>query len=64
MSRDNVTYGTPFYRDLANIGQYDHKLIWNYPGGMGSYDGFMGLRLYTTEDVDFNADYLIANFRG
>jgi len=63
MSKDGVTYGQPLYRDLGAIGKYADHLEWNYPGGMGSYQGFMGLRLYTTEDVDFSASSLIANLR-
>lgn len=63
MSRNNVTYGQPFYRDLGNIGEYNNHLIWNFPGGMGTYDGFMGVRIYTTEDVIFSAKHWVANFR-
>lgn len=64
LSRDNVTYGQPLYRNLGDIGEYATHLTWNEPGGMGAYDGFMGIRIYTTEDVEFSADHLIANFRG
>ena len=64
LSRDNVTYGQPMYRDLGAIGEYNDHLTWNEAGGMGSYNGFMGIRIYTTEEVDFSADHLIANFRG
>lgn len=63
LSKDNVTYGPPIYRNLGAGGQYDKHLVWNESGGMGSYDGFMGVRIYTTEDVDFSANHLIANFR-
>ena len=64
LSRDNVTYGDPMYRDLGSLGDYKDHLTWNEAGGMGAYNGFMGVRIYTTEDVDFSADHLIANFRG
>lgn len=63
MTRDGVTYGEPLYINLGEIGDYADKLIWNQPGGMGTYKGFMGIRIYTTEDVVFSADSLIANFR-
>ena len=63
MSRDNVQYGPPVYRNLGALGKYQDKLKWNPPGGLGTYNGFMGVRLYTTEDIVFNNDYLIANFR-
>ena len=63
MSKDNVTYGQPLYRDLGAVGKYADHLEWNYAGGMGSYHGFMGVRIYTTEDVEFLANSLIANLR-
>lgn len=63
LSRDNVTYGPPLYRNTGEIGEYDKVLTWNYPGGLGTYNGFMGIRLYTTEDIGFSADHLILNPR-
>lgn len=64
LSRDNVTFGQPLFRELGVLGAYDTHLIWNEGGGLGSFDGFMGVEIYTTEDVEFNIDHLIANFRG
>lgn len=63
MSRDNRTYGEPLYQNVGDLGEYGAHLSWNYPGGMGSYEGFAGIRIYTTEDVDFANDYLTVNFR-
>jgi len=63
MSRDNVTYGPPVYRNLGDLGQYDKRLIWDFGGGLGNYQGFMGVRVYTTEDVHFSSDSLVANIR-
>lgn len=63
MSKDNVDYGPPVYRNLGNIGQYGQKLMWNDPGGLGTYKGFMGVRFYTTEDVDFTDEYIVAKIR-
>ncbi len=63
LSRDNVTYGQALYRNLGDIGEYDKFLRWNYAGGLGMYDGFMGVRIYTTEDIVFNASYLTVNLR-
>lgn len=63
LSRDNVLYSDPVYRNTGALGEYDAQLVWNEAGGLGMYEGFMGVRLYTTEDVEFSADYLIANFR-
>jgi hypothetical protein len=61
MSRDNQVYGPALYRDLGNLGQYAKQLIWNPTGGLGNYEGFMGVRIYTTGDVAFAADTLFVN---
>jgi hypothetical protein len=61
-SHDNVLYNPPFFRDLGAKGKYRSKLVWQYKGGLGSYDGFMGIRFQTTQGVKFSTDYLIANF--
>ncbi len=58
LSRDNVLYSEPFYRDVGGIGQYENKLVWQYPGGLGYYTGFMGIKLSTYEDIDFAIDKL------
>ncbi len=64
MSDDNVLYKDPVSRNLGDLGQYSKNLEWNFPGGLGNYDEFMGMRIYTREDVDFSAEKLTANFRG
>ena len=63
VSKNNVEFTTPIFRSLGDPGDYSHHLEWNFPGGIGTFDGFMGLRIYTTQDVDFATDLLIANFR-
>ena len=63
MSKDNVNYGPAVYRDLGNLGQYAQKLIWNDPGGLGTYRGFMGVRFFTTEDIDFTDEYIAMRIR-
>lgn len=63
MSRDNRVYGPGMYRDLGALGKYQDKLVWNPSGGLGNYDGFMGVRIYTTGDVAFAADSLYLNIR-
>ena len=56
LSRDNVLYSEAYFRSTAEIGEYAKKLTWQYPGGLGYYEGFMGLRLTTTADIEFSAD--------
>jgi hypothetical protein len=63
LTRNNVLYGPLLYRDLGGLGDYTNHLEWNYPGGLGSYDGFMGVRIYTTQNVEFDANGLFAYFR-
>jgi len=63
MSRDNVTYGPGVFREVGDIGQYGHHLEWNMPGGLGMYNGFMGVRFYTTQDIDFAVDKMYASLR-
>ncbi len=63
MSRDGIDYGPALFRDLGALGKYHDKLLWNYPGGLGNYDGFMGIQIFTTEDVVFNADSMYLYMR-
>jgi len=63
MSDDNVLYKQPIFINLGDLGEYTKKLIWNPAGGLGNYNGFMGARISTAEDVDFSMDYVVANIR-
>jgi hypothetical protein len=63
LTRDGVDYGPLIYRDLGALGKYAAHLDWNPPGGLGAYDGFMGVRIYTTQAVDFSANSLFARVR-
>lgn len=63
MSRDNVQYSDPLYRNTGEIGQYQNKLEWNYPGGLGSYRGFAGIRFYSTENIECSSDHLVVETR-
>lgn len=64
VTRNNVEYGPMLFRDLGALGEYTQHLTWNPPGGLGTYNGFLGIRIYTTQNVDFNANSLVAFFRG
>ena len=64
VSRNNVEYGEFLFRQLGRRGEYTQHLEWNPPGGMGAYDGFMGIRIYTAQNVNFDANGLFAFFRG
>ena len=62
-TENGVLYGPIIYEDLALIGNYGAKLVWEPPGGLGTYQGFMGIRLITRENVTFNANHLIIKGR-
>jgi hypothetical protein len=63
LTRNNVTYSNGVFREVGEIGEYNQHLEWNEAGGLGMYNGFMGIRIYTTQDIDFAADKMFANFR-
>lgn len=63
VSDDNVLFGPPFHRNTGELGEYTEKLEWNYPGGLGYYNGLFAYNLYTAEDIDFSATKLIVNQR-
>ncbi len=62
-SRNGVEFGDMMFRDLGDLGQYSKRLEWNYPGGLGTYDSFMGIKIRTTQDVIFSADSLVGSIR-
>lgn len=64
VSRDNLVFSEPFYRDVGEIGKYSDILEWNYPGGLGVYKDFMAVKVFTTEDIKFSADHLIVDANG
>jgi hypothetical protein len=54
MSDDNVLFYPPVQRNTGTLGNYQWELEWNYPGGLGLYNRFMGYRISTGEDIDFS----------
>ena len=63
MSDDNVLYGPYVSASTGAIGQYGVELDWNYPGGLGLYDRFMGYRLQTGEDINFTGTKIFIETR-
>ena len=59
LSHDNVLYGPPFAQNTGDIGEYSNRLIWEYPGGLGYYYGFMGLRIISTENINLSATKIV-----
>ncbi len=60
-STNGVNFRDPVGIKLGNIGEYEKKLIWS---GLGTYDGFAALVIFTREDVLFNMEYLKINSLG
>ena len=59
MSRDNVLYGPTLYRNVGDLGDYQHELAWYEPGGLGHYYGFAGIRITSSDNIYFGADKLV-----
>lgn len=63
VSDTNVLFGPVFHQLTGALGGYSEKLEWNYPGGLGLYDGLFAYRLSTSEDIDFSATKLMIEER-
>ena len=61
LSHDNVIWSQPFYRQTGRIGEYSKQLRWEYSGGLGYYYGFMGIKITTTENINFSVSKLKVN---
>jgi len=57
-SRDNVNFDDEVFRDLGNLGEYNKRLIWKYAGGIGKFQGFMGIRFKSSENIDFSSQFI------
>jgi len=62
ISDNGVIFGPRIFKKLGLKGHYDQKLIWDDPGGLGDYRGFMAYELFTTDNITFNSDDLIVKF--
>lgn len=63
VSDTNVLFGPVFHQLTGALGGYSDKLEWNYPGGLGLYDGLFAYKLSTSEDIDFSATKLMIEER-
>jgi hypothetical protein len=63
MSDDNILYGPYVSSSTGLQGLYASELDWNYPGGLGLYNRFMGFRLRTGEDINFSGTKLFIETR-
>jgi len=58
LSDNNQTFDPIRFRNLGALGEYTKYLEWRYPGGLGNFEGFMGAKISTTENIDFSSDSL------
>jgi len=64
LSRDGVQFGDTLIRNLGDLGEYGNILRWNYYGGLGTFQGFMGYEISSAEDIAFSNDYLTVDAQG
>lgn len=60
MSDDGLTYGDFFYIGMGEIGDYQRRIAWELPGGLGGYENFAGVRIRTTAPVQIAGEGLNA----
>jgi len=60
MSDDGLTYGDFFYIGMGEIGDYQRRISWELPGGLGGYENFAGVRIRTTAPVQIAGEGLNA----
>lgn len=51
-------FGLEYYRPLGELGDYGQRVVWSFPGGLGDFESYMGIRIVTTAAVDFATDGL------
>lgn len=57
LSKDGSLWTNRFYRETGN--QYDNKLVWRPLGGLGQYEGYVGIQVYTSDNVPFATDNMV-----
>lgn len=60
LSTNGKIWKDPVYRSTGAVGEYDKQLVWQPIGGLGRFDGYAGICLYATGNVEFAADALVA----
>lgn len=57
LSRDGVVWSDPMFRETG--GAYDNKLVFAPLGGLGKYDGYIGIEIYANTDTPFHIDNMV-----
>ena len=58
LSKDGRLKSDYFYESLGVTGDYDKRVKWEPPGGLGEYENYMGISLRFTGQVQFSAEAL------
>ncbi len=64
VSNDGVVWNLDrtIWRGMGESGDYNRRVSWIVPGGLGSYESFMGVRVRSTGNVDFAMETLDVEF--
>lgn len=57
LSRDGVIWSDPMFVEAG--GKYDNRLIFNHWGGLGQYEGYIGIQIYTNSNTPFAMDNMV-----
>lgn len=63
LSRNGIQYGPEVFINLGDLAEYATRLKWNPAGGLGMFQGFVGVEINTQADIDFAADSFILETR-
>lgn len=63
MSSDGRTWSDRFWQDLGEEDKWAQRVVWDMPGGLGTYESFAGIRVRTTDPLTFALDAMQANIQ-
>jgi len=61
MSDDGQTYGERFYEGLGEVGEVLQQVTWEFPGGLGDYESFAGMRFRTAAPVRISSEGVLVD---
>ena len=61
LSRNAKVWSKVFYRETGGIGDHNHRVLWSSVGGLGHVDGFIGIIISCTDNIEFPAEKIVVN---
>ena len=58
LSDDGLTYSDLFYIGMGEVGEYQRRMVWEFQGGLGDYENYMGIKIRTTAPVEIAGEGL------